>query len=143
MIRATDSFRAKGHRLISASHATTLEITKDVNLTRRGSCIVAVNSEKGAVDLSSDFKHLAKDPETVITLVIECNGIIDTVVARGSQNLTFTHPTDIVFRKSSFTCGRTVAIHSDKSASLLKRSLVEELRKEREVEIFLEARLQI
>ncbi|MBO3802475.1 MAG: DUF371 domain-containing protein [Candidatus Brockarchaeota archaeon] len=139
MIRATDRFKANGHRLISARHDATLEITKDAHVTKRGSCIIAVRSEKGAIDLDSEFKRLAKFPETVITLAIRCNGVEDSVVARGSRGLTFTHPTDIVFRKSGFTCGRTVAVYSDKSASLLKRSLIEEIRKEFPVEIALEA----
>ncbi|MGQ9514019.1 MAG: DUF371 domain-containing protein [Thermoproteota archaeon] len=131
---------AKGHRLISASHETTLEITKDSHITRRGSCIVAVRSEKGARDLSPEFKRLAKIQGSVITLYLECNGIVDTVNAQGSKDLTFTDPTDIVLRKSNYICGRTVAILSNKSARLLKRSLVEELRKENPVKVFLEVR---
>jgi len=139
-IRETEVFRAIGHALISAKHDTTLEITREGHLTKRGTCIVAIRSDKGARDLSPQFKRLARDPRAEIVLRLECNGIEDIVRARGSGLLTFTHPTDIVIRTSDFTCGRTVAIHSDKSASGLKRSLIGELRKGLNVNITLEAR---
>jgi len=142
VMQETEAFWAMGHVLVSATHSTTLEITKEGHLTKRGSCIVAICSEKGARDLSAQFKMIAKNPEAEITLRLKCNGIEDAIRARGSQALTFTHPTDIVFRTSDFTCGRTVAIRSDKSASLLKRSLVNELKKQLPVHISLVARLE-
>jgi hypothetical protein len=142
MIRATDSFMAEGHRLISANHKSTLEITKDSYITKRGSCIVAIRSEKGARDLSPEFKRLAKIQGSIITLYLECNGIVDTVKAQGSQDLTFTDPNDIIFRTSNYTCGRTVAIYSEKPAYLLKRSLIEEIRKGDPVKVFLEVSLR-
>jgi len=141
MIREIEAFSAMGHALISATHKTALEITREDHLTKRGTCIVAIRSEKGAMDLSPEFKRVARDSRAEIVLRLECNGIEDTVKARGSELLTFTHPTDIVIRKSDFTCGRTVAIHCDKSASRLKRSLIKELQKQLAVNIILEARL--
>jgi len=50
------------------------------------------------------------------------------VKARGSPKLTFTHSTDLVVRKSSYVCGRTLAIKADKSANDLSRELIEKLR---------------
>jgi len=140
-IRETEAFRATGHALISATHGTTLEITREDHLTRSGTCIVAILSDRGARDLSPQFKRVAKNSEAEIVLRLECNRIEDIVRARGSGLLTFTNPTDIVIRTSDFTCGRTVAIHSDKSASDLKRSLIRELQKGLGVNITLEARL--
>lgn len=102
---------------------------------------MAIRSDKGARDLTPQFKRVARNPEAEIVLRLECNGIEDTVRARGSRLLTFTHPTDIVIRTSDFTCGRTVAIHSNKSASHLKRSLIRELQKQHSVNITLEVRL--
>ena len=141
-IREIEAFSAMGHALISATHNTTLEITREDHLTKRGTCIVAIRSDKGARDLSPQFKRLAKDPRAEIVLRLECNGIEDIVRARGSRLLTFTHPTDIVIRMSDFTCGRTVAIHGDKSASHLKRSLIREMQKQLSVNITLEASLR-
>ena len=43
-----EAFWAMGHELISATHGTTLEITKEGHLTKGGNCIVAISSEKGA-----------------------------------------------------------------------------------------------
>jgi len=140
-VREIEAFRAMGHTLISATHGTTLEITREDHLTRRGTCIVAIRSDKGARDLSPQFKRVARNAGAVIVLRLECNGVEDFIRARGNRLLTFTHPTDIVIRTSDFTCGRTVAIHSDKSASHLKRSLIKELQKQLIVNITLEARL--
>ncbi|MGB9674949.1 MAG: DUF371 domain-containing protein, partial [Nanopusillaceae archaeon] len=34
----------KGHKLVKATHKSTLEITKDNFLTERGDCIIGINS---------------------------------------------------------------------------------------------------
>jgi len=122
--------RARGHPNVRATHPTTLEITKEEHLTPRGDCIVAVGADKGARDLSEEFKRAARDPNAIITLVIEVPelGLRDVVRARGHPGLTFEHPTDLVVRKSDYICGRTVAIRADKAAKDLSRELVRALR---------------
>jgi hypothetical protein len=49
------------------------------------------------------------------------------VKAQGHPSLTFTHPTDLVIRKSDYVCGRTLAIRADIAACDLSRKLVEKL----------------
>ena len=65
--RATEYICAHGHDLITAKHETTFEFTKDVCLTRRGDCIIAVGA-KGTKELSEDFKRLATIDSAMVTL---------------------------------------------------------------------------
>jgi len=119
---------ARGHGNISATHGTTIEITKEAHLSRSGDCIIAVSANKALSDLSSEFKkHLLKD-HAGITISVEAGGVAETLSALGSSRLILTHSTDIVVRKSSYVCSRTLAIHADKSACDLSRSLVKKLK---------------
>ena len=127
-MRLTETFTARGHRNIKATHRTTLEITKEANLTPRGDCIIAVGSEKGAADLSRELAEALKRGAEA-TLVIEAGGVTETVRGRGDPRITLTHPTDIVVRKSLYVDSRTLMVEADKSASDLDRGLVEALRR--------------
>ena len=49
--------------------------------------------------------------------------------------MTLTHPTDLVWRRSSFVCPRTVAIHCDHTAATLPRDLVRALIEGGELEV--------
>jgi hypothetical protein len=119
---------ARGHEKISATHETTIEITKEARMSENGDCIVAVSANKALGDLSSEFKkNLLKD-HADITISVEAGGVTETLSAHGSSRLILTHPTDIVVRKSSYVCSRTLAIHADKSACDLSRGLVEKLK---------------
>ena len=126
-VRKTEIINAHGHELIQSRHRTTFEITKDEILTERGECIIAVNADKSAADLGSDFKEYARKADARITITIETDEIKETVEARGHPKLSFTHPKDIVVRKSTYICGRTVAILADKAASDLSKGLVKRL----------------
>jgi len=63
-----------------------------------------------------------------MTMLIEAGGIVEAVNAFGSPRLILKHPTDIVVRKSSYVCNRTLAIKADKAACDLSRKLVERLK---------------
>jgi hypothetical protein len=119
---------AHGHENISATHETTIEITKEARLSESGDCIVAVSANKALGDLSPAFKkNLLKD-HADITISVEAGGVTETLRAHGSPRLILTHPTDIVVRKSTYVCSRTLAIHADKSASELSRDLIKKLK---------------
>ena len=126
-MKLTETFAARGHRNIKATHRTTLEITKEANLTPRGDCIIAVGSEKGAADLNRELVEALKRGAEA-TLVIEAGGVTETVRGHGDPRITLTHPTDIVVRKSLYVDSRTLMVEADKSASDLSRELVEALR---------------
>ena len=121
-------FSARGHENIEATHRTTFEITKEATLTKHGDCIVAVKATEGAVDLPSEFKEAARKEGARITITIEAGELKEIVRAEGSPQLTFTHPTDLVVRKSSYVCGRTLAIRADKAANDFSKKLVEKMK---------------
>jgi hypothetical protein len=123
-----DEVFAKGHKNIAATHLTTLEITKEVHLSRRGDCIIAVAADKSLADLSEEFKESLRKPGSKLTLTIETNEITAQINAYGSPKLTLKHPSDMVVRKSTYIDDRTLAINADKSAVDLPRKLVEKLR---------------
>jgi hypothetical protein len=119
---------AHGHENIQATHETTFEITKEPTLTKRGDCIIAVEATKGAADLPFEFKEGARKKGAQITITIEAGELKEIVRAKGSPRLLFTHPTDLVVRKTDYVCGRTLAIRADKAASDFSRKLVEKIR---------------
>ena len=118
---------AHGHENIQATHETTLEITKEPTLTKRGDCIIAVEATNGAADLPLEFKEAARKKGAQITITIEAGELKEIVRAKGSPRLLFAHPTDLVVRKTDYVCGRTLAITADKAASDLSRKLVEKI----------------
>ena len=119
---------ARGHENIQAIHKTTFEITKEAALTKRGDCIIAVEATKSAADLPLEFKKAARKKNAQISITIEAGEITEVVGSRGSPRLLFTHPTDLVIRKSGYICGRTLAIKADKAAGELARKLVEKIK---------------
>ena len=119
---------ARGHENIQATHKTTFEITKGPALTMRGDCIIAVEATKGAADLPLEFKEAARKKGAQMTITIEAGELREVIRSRGSPRLLFTHPTDLVVRKSGYVCGRTLAIRADKVANDLSRKLVEKIK---------------
>lgn len=128
-----ESFKAYGHELISALHKTTLEITKDDYLTRRGDCIIALKSEKACSDLSDELKNSLRREGSIVRLILESKGIVEEVKAMGSRRLILNDPRSIVLRKSDYVDSRTLAIRADKAARDLKRDFVETIKDKRSV----------
>ena len=118
---------AFGHKKIRSTHKTTFEITKDLDLTERGDCVIAVGSMKGASDLSPKFKKAAKRDGAHITIIIDLGGVREVVRAEGSKKLLFSHANDLVVRKSDYVCNRTIAIKADKAAKDISRRLVRKM----------------
>ena len=137
-MKKTEVIIAYGHELIRSTHKTTFEITKEKHVTEKGDCIIAIDSNKACANLSRDFKEAAKEPGAEITITIMAGEEKETVKAKGDLRLSFTHPTDIVVRKSSYVCSRTLAMKAEKAAADLSRRLVERLRNsEQKVKIIL------
>lgn len=125
--RSEDEVVAYGHPNITATHETTIEITKDEKLGKKGSCIIGIKANKGCKNLKRKLKNGLRECNR-ITITIEADGVKDSLRAFGSPALTLTHPKDIVVRKSDFIDDRTVAILADKAACDLKKELVEKLK---------------
>jgi len=119
---------AYGHKNILAIHRTTLQITKEERVSRRGDCIIAVSADKSVADLSPEFKENLRKEKAKITVLIEAGDSMEVVNAFGSPKLILTHPTDMVVRKSNYICSRTLAIRADKAAYDMPKKLGEKLK---------------
>jgi len=121
--------RGRGHRNIKATHRTTIMFTRDEELTPRGDCIVLVGCDKSLADFPKGFVELARRREAVIVVEIHAANYKETIIGRGDPSLTYKSERDIVIRKSSYTCPRTLAINADKAACDISRDMVNFLRR--------------
>jgi len=122
-----DKIYAYGHENILCSHKTTIEITKDKNLTKKGTCIVGIKASKACIDLEPILKENIKT-EKKIKVILEVDNIKDYFYGFGHKNLRLLDIKDMVFRKSNYICDRTVLINCTKSSNDLKRELIEGLK---------------
>ena len=122
-----EEITAYGHPNVTATHITTLEITKAGEIRKDADCIIAVKADKACADLKNEFKD-ALSAAKKIEITIEAEGIEDKIIAFGSPALKLIHKEDMVIRKSDFIDNRTLAILSNKAACNLKKELVEKLK---------------
>jgi len=123
-----DTFTARGHVNIRATHEKTIEVTKETHLTTQGDCIAAVSAEKGLRDLPEEMKEAAKRNDAIISLSLRLGERVFMTTGRGDPALTWEHPTDMVARISSYVCPRTLMVHADKATIHMPRSLVQQLK---------------
>jgi hypothetical protein len=116
------------HPNILSLHPTTLMITKDENLTKKGDCIVAVGADKAAADFSEEFKIKLQDSNTKLIIHMEIDDLSWQVTAHGSPKLSLTSKEEIVVRKSDISSERTVAVYADKASVDIPREIVEKLK---------------
>jgi hypothetical protein len=126
-MKAIEVLYARGHVNVQLTHKTTFQITKELFLSKRGDCVIAVGATKGATDLSPQFRETARHKKAQITVIIEIGNLEEVVKAQGNARLMFTHPNDLVVRKSRYVCGRTLAVNADKAACDFSRKLAERL----------------
>ncbi len=126
--KIVEVIHAFGHPNIRASHPTTIMITKERQVTKRGDCILAVEANKSVADLSIEFKNALRKPNSKLAIQIEVDGSLGQIKAYGSPELTLNHPNDLVIRTSEFISDRTLAVKADKSSGDLSRAVVEKLK---------------
>jgi len=142
MMPLRETFKARGHPNVRSTHGTTLMTTTDDHLSTRGDCIVAVSAEKGLRDLDPRIKDAIRRRGSTVRLIIETEGKTFTVEGFGDPRLTLSHPSDMVIRKSSYICDRTLMIRADKAACDIDNSMIELLRKENcQISLTIEASL--
>ena len=122
-----DKIYAYGHENILCSHKTTIEITKDKNITKKGTCIVGIKASKACIDLDPKLKETIIN-EDKIKVTLKVGNLKDSFYGFGHKALTLLDKKDIVFRKSNYICDRTVLINCTKSSNDLKRELIEDLK---------------
>lgn len=127
--------KSKGHKNVTSHHKSTFEITKDTEIGPTADCIVGTSADKSMFDFPHEFKDRIANSNTVITVILDTENGHDEITGYGHENLTLTHPTDIVCRTSDFTCPRTLMIRADKAAKDLDESLVEDLKNEKIMDV--------
>ena len=120
---------------MTSLHKSTFEITKDVEIGPTADCIVGVNMDNSMFDFPIEFKKKIADSNTKITVILDSENGHDEIIGYGHENLTLTHPTDIVCRTSDYTCNRTLMIKANKAACNLNKNLIEDLKKEKIMDI--------
>ncbi|MFX1389652.1 MAG: DUF371 domain-containing protein [Promethearchaeota archaeon] len=117
---------AFGHENIIGTHKTTIEITKNKSLTKRGNCIIGISATKACFDLNPALKQeINANRKIKITLKVE--NIQDSFYGFGSKELKLLDKHDLVFRTSNYICNRTVLINCTKSSNEINRKLIERL----------------
>ena len=117
---------AFGHESILCTHKSTIELTKEGNLTKRGNCILGIRASKACVNLNSALKKKIQE-NNKIKIKIKVDDLVDSFYGYGSSELKMSNNKAIVFRKSNFICDRTVLINCTKSSRELNRDLVKRL----------------
>lgn len=122
------SFTCYGHKNITARHKTTLEFTKDDEVSLEGDCIIGVNADFSLPKLKEFIKSSGSNKIIITIKPIEFNkkkayqNIAETINAE--INLNFDSDKEIVIRKTDFLSKRTFAIKSDKAAFEMDKRLI-------------------
>ncbi|MDR0439155.1 MAG: DUF371 domain-containing protein [Methanocalculaceae archaeon] len=135
----TEIIHCRGHRNVQALHKSTFEITKETDLSPSGDCIIAVDADLSAADLSPAFRDAVSRDGTILITTLSCGDTTVIVRSEGCSGITLTHETCLVWRRSNFLCPRTIAIYSDHSAHQFPRGLIKKLQNEEEMIVILRA----
>ena len=127
------SFTCYGHENITAKHKTTLEFTKDKDVSLMGDCMVGVRSDFNLMEIKKFIENKANNKENQLKnkkIKIRIAMIIGNIEeeVNGYLNPDFNDPNEMVIRKSDFASGRTLVIGADKGACGLSRNLIEMLK---------------
>ncbi len=96
--------RTEGHKNVTSKHKSTFEITKDPEIGKTADCIIGVKMDKSLLDFPEDFKEKIRDSNTQIIMKLKTVHGFDEIQGFGDEKLALNHPTDIVCRKSNYTC---------------------------------------
>ncbi|MEE1128643.1 MAG: DUF371 domain-containing protein [Methanobrevibacter sp.] len=127
--------KTKGHKNVSSLHKSTFEITRDSEIGPAADCIIGVDMDKTMSNFPKEFKEKIANSNTRIRVILETENGYDEINGFGHEDLTLTHPTDIVIRKSDYVCPRTLMIKADKAARDLDINLIEDLKNEKIMEV--------
>ena len=118
----------EGHPNVQSLHPRTIEITKDKNLTLKGDCIIGVNANKSCKDLIPKIKEKIKKNNSVIEIELIVEPYSFIIKGSGNEDLLLSNSKDIVLRKSSFICDRTLSLNCDYSSLEIPREIIESLK---------------
>ena len=126
-------FHAYGHPNILGTHKTTLEFTKDSELSVKGDCIAGVKADFELGKLQ-DFIKKSDNKKITITIETADKTIKENIIAELNPN--FNDDNELVIRKTDFASGRTFA---NKAAFELNKDLIIFLKeKKNEIAVIIE-----
>ena len=116
-----------GHKNIRSLHPKTIELTTEPELTLKGDCIIGVNARCGCKDIPGEMKKLLQNSKSNVLFTIIVNDLSFKMKGKGHDELILTHPHDIVIRKSSFVCPRTLATNCNVASDSIPRQMIKML----------------
>jgi uncharacterized protein len=114
-----------GHPNVRSTHNRTFEITKSSSLTLRGDCIIGVRADKACSDLDQTLKRLLKEDNSIVSMQIMVGNKLFQIKGQSNNGLLLLNKHDIVVRKTSFICHRTMSIGCDKASSDIPRDTIQ------------------
>lgn len=129
------NIKTKGHKNVTSLHKSTFEITADTEIGPTADCIIGVGIDNPMPAFPDELRQKIADSNTKITVVLDSENGHDEITGWGHEDLTLTHPTDIVCRTSDYTCSRTLMIKANKAARDLDDNLIEDLKNEKEMNV--------
>lgn len=120
------AFSSFGHKNILSAHKTTIEFTKDRELTLNGDCIIGVNSDFDTLKLKDFIKFLAKNKIKKIKITLNADGLEEDIICDINKDFSSDH--EIVLRKSDFLSERTLGINANKAAADLNENLIKKIK---------------
>jgi len=122
-----EKITAHGHPLVAGTHRTTIEITKENFLTKKGDCIIGIKASKACADLSSELKRALKS-DAKFNITFRIGYLEEKISGFGSPDLILSNEKDIVLRKSLHIDDRTLLIKCDKACSDFSRRFINKLK---------------
>lgn len=113
-----------GHPNVQSLHGKTVEITKEEHLTLRGDCIIGVRANKACTSLDESLRHRLASSGSMVRIEIMVGSESFTINGRGDRGFTLQNPHNIVIRKTSFVCPRTISVRCDGASSDVPRNMV-------------------
>jgi len=113
-----------GHPNVQSLHGKTVEITKEEHLTLRGDCIIGVRASKACADLDDGLRRRLASSDSVVKIEIMVGNESFVISGRGDERFTMQNPHDIVIRKTSFVCPRTMSVRCDRASFDVPRNMV-------------------
>ncbi len=120
-------FTIKGHKNTLATHPTTIEFTKEKEVTLNGDCIAGVDATFDVAALLREFAY----PKVEIKMVQK--GEHFTFYA--TPNKQFNDDNELVFRKTDFLSTRTAGIYATRAAADIPKKMRQALQREEHVHV--------
>lgn len=113
-----------GHPNVQSLHSKTIEITKHEYLTLRGDCIIGVRANKACSDLDKTLRRRLCLNDSVVKIEIMVANESFVISGSGDERFTLQDSHDIVIRKTSFVCPRTMSVKCNSASSEVPRKIV-------------------